>query len=362
MKKIIIKTACIICSLFVISCTSLQQDKMVSSVFAEEMGETVIIEQEICSMDCSYILEKNGFESEKKYSLNDYENLILKIDEVLSNEGLIKQSEAMLYAFKGRIYLFEDKKSRAKECFEKSSALYKGDLQTLILGTRLGIYKNPEEINSSKEYKPYLLLENGIKLFEKKDFLGTVAKIDQAYLGLSSIYKASYKKLREAAWNLKDIKAGESDKTVLYKREISIGEMLSLTQEYSNALFELTSGKTNSETELYSKVSKSKLLEPASGKNLFETKNESILNRILCARFLWNLYCYNNNIAKTEYSDEFKNDSISPVKDVQVNDADFAAVIGCVQEEFMDLEKGLYFEPEKPVSATEYKSYVQKLK
>ena len=61
-------------------------------------------------MDCSYILEKNGFESEKKYSLNDYENLILKIDEVLSNEGLMKQSEAMLYALKGRIYLFEDKK------------------------------------------------------------------------------------------------------------------------------------------------------------------------------------------------------------------------------------------------------------
>lgn len=362
MKKFIIYLFLCFFTVILISCTTLQQDKTINTIFTEEIEEVVVIEQTVYKMDCAYILEKNGFTSQNHFTILDYEDLILQIDNLLLEEGLLKQSKAMLNSLKGRIYLFEEKKARAKACFDIATSLYKGEYQTIILGSRLNIYSNPKEINTAKEYLPYFILEEGIKKFIEKDYLGTVAKFDQAYLGISSRYRENYQQIRNEAWKLKDIKQNETDNKILFKESLTIGEMLQLTQLYSNQLYNYTSGKKLTEQELYNKVIKEKLLEPCNGKNIYNIKYTSPVTKILCARFLWNLYCNNQNIPKNIFETDFEEESSSPIKDVEINDNDFCAIVGCIQEEFMDLEKGLYFNPQDSISGIEYKSYIMKLK
>ena len=359
MKKILLLTG-LVFSLIFTSCVSLQQDKMINSIFTEEVEELTEIEQQICNMDASYLLEKNNFTSKKHYSFNDYEALINQIDELLSDEALTKQTKAMLYSLKGRVLIFEQKVSKAKECYDLSNNFYKGDLQTLLLGSRLGLFENFETLSNSKEYKPYLLLESGLNLFIKKDYLGTVAKMDQAFISLNSNYKTIYSDVRNQAWTLREINQTDSGNKLLYKNAITIGDMLVLTNQYSNLLYNLTLGKTQKEEDLYTKSVKAKLFEPAAGKSSLNIQKDSPVTKIICARFLWNVFCDKNNLNKTRYSKDYENET--PIEDISLNDPDFNAVIGCIEEEILDLENGIYFYPDAVISGSDFNSFIKKIK
>ena len=52
----------------------------------------------------------------------------------------------------------------------------------------------------------------------------------------------------------------------------------------------------------------------------------------------------------------------SPVADVPVDSPDFDAVLGCVENELMDLPDGEHFFPDKTVSGVEFKTWVSKIK
>ena len=88
------------------------------------------------------------------------------------------------------------------------------------------------------------------------------------------------------------------------------------------------------------------------------------LNRLLCARFLWNLYNGNKNTKNdlSKYSVMFANTKETPVPDVEIDSPDFDAVLGCIELEFMNLTDGINFEGEKKVSGIEFSESLKKLK
>ena len=122
------------------SCTSLQQDVMISSVDAENIEEFQEIESQVALLDASFCLgEKNAVTTKLT------EDTVKQIDILLLESGLEKEAQSRLWALKGIIFFTEGKKIKASECFDFANDLYKGEVFTMILGSRLELVKLTED-------------------------------------------------------------------------------------------------------------------------------------------------------------------------------------------------------------------------
>ena len=96
-----------------------------------------------------------------------------------------------------------------------------------------------------------------------------------------------------------------------------------------------------------------------------EIKRNQIVNRTICARFLWNSYCLKKNYTyqKTQSSKKFREQiGYSPITDIKLINEDFDAIVGVIEHEIMDLKDGVNFYPDEKVSAPDFNSYVQRIK
>lgn len=350
------------------SCTSLQQDVMISSVDAENIEEFQEIESQVALLDASFCLgEKNSVTTKLT------EDTVKQIDILLLESGLEKEAQSRLWALKGIIFFTEGKKVKASECFDFANDLYKGEVFTMILGSRLELVKLTEDEKITSADKKLLLLEKAINDFKEAKYLDAVAKFDEAFISLPSYYHYAYSKLRNKAWELKSINT-DSEKTdvnLLQINEITIGQMLMIAQNESDLLYNYNAGKNLSENELYKKINSYGLLNSANEfmqGTFADTKNKisknQKINRYMCARFLWNLYNGNKNTKEnlSNYSVMFAGQKESPISDVSINSQDFDAVLGCIELEFMNLTDGINFEGEKSVSGIEFSESLKKVK
>lgn len=182
---------------------------------------------------------------------------------------------------------------------------------------------------------------------------------------LDSSYRKIYGKVRDEAWSLKDVIKTDGESLKL-KKEITVLQMMEITQVETNLLYNFTASKKNTEAELYGKLSKAGLTFSASenGKPKEELSKDEIVTRIKCARFLWNLKntVLGTHKDKLKYSRMFALENESPVKDVAKDSPDFDAVLGCVESELMDLPDGENFFPDKNISGIEFSNSVKKIK
>ncbi len=296
-------------------------------------------------------------------------SVISKIENLLSSSTINQSENARLLALEGMALLMEDKKSRAKDCYEKALHLYRGDGQNAVLGYRLGLIENLADKNSIVDSadKPLLLLEQAISFYEKGQYLQAVAQFDTSFISLDSYYREAYTPVRDRAWEMRslpEVVSASEDKdkaeNLLKKTDIDIGTMLLLTQEFSNHLYSVTGGKKLSESDLFKRVLASGKLSPISDAEEKNLEKETQALRILCARFLWNLFTQNDkSLDFTKYSTLYKGYNMeSPVSDVEVSSPDFDAVLGCVENEIMTLPDGEHFFPEKTVSALEFSKWL----
>ena len=350
------------------SCTSLQQDVMVSSIASENIEEFEEIESSVATLDSSFCL---GEKISSQTKLADETEK--QIDILLLESGLEKEVQSRLWALKGILKFIEGKKVEANKCFEVSKNLYKGEVFTNVLGSRLGFIDLSDDEKIKTADKKILLLEKAIQNFKNKNYIEAVANFDEAFISLPGYYQYAYSKVRNKAWELRNINSQteNSNTNLLQISEITVGQMLMIAQSNSNLLTNYNDGKILSENELYKKILSSGLLNPA---NEF-MKDENInsknkisrtekLNRLICARFLWNLYNGNKNSKQdlSKFSVMFAGMKDSPVPDVELDSPDFDAVLGCIELEFMNLTDGINFEGEKKVSGIEFSESLKKVK
>ncbi len=367
-KNIFTILICLIILVLNFSCTSLQQDVMISSVDSENFELFAEIESSVATLDASFCL------GEKISSQNKLADETEKqIDIFLLESGYSKEAQSRLWALKGILKFIEGKKVEATKCFEVSKNLYKGEVFTTILGSRLGLINLNDDEKIKIADKKILLLEKAISNFKNKNYVEAVANFDEAFISLPGYYQYAFSKVRNRAWKLRTINS-ETENTntnLLQVSEITVGQMLMIVQGNLNFLSNYNDGKILSENELYKKILSSGLLNPA---NEF-MKDENInsknkisrtekLNRLICARFLWNLYNGNKNAKQdlTKYSAMFAGMNDSPVPDVEIDSPDFDAVLGCIELEFMNLTDGINFEGEKKVSGIEFSESLKKMK
>ena len=349
-------------SVFLGSCQSLQQDRLVSSLFQEELEKIFRIEKRFSVLEAENLLVPLKPDELNAKSLG----IIKDIDDFLLDENLEKVSRAKLLSVKGKCLFLIDRKNAAKDCYHKTLSTYKGEVGGLVLGSRLGLISGDiEEKSISNDEKPFLTLEKAIDMYKKKNFRLSAAKFDEAFMKLDSSYRKIYGKVRDEAWSLKDVIKTDGESLKL-KKEITVLQMMEITQAETNLLYNYTASKKNTEAELYGKLSKAGLTFSASenGKPKEELSKDETVTRIKCARFLWNL---KNAVLwthkdKLKYSRMFALENESPVKDVAKDSPDFDAVLGCVESELMDLPDGENFFPDKNISGVEFSNSVKKIK
>ena len=369
MKKNILKI-CISCLIIVLtfSCTSLQQDVMISSVDSEKNQVFEEIESTVATLDASFCLGEKITNQNKLADETEKQ-----IDILLLESGFSKEAQSRLWALKGLLKFIEGKKVEANKCFEVSKNLYKGEVFTTILGSRLGLINLNDDEKIKIADKKILLLEKAISNFKNKNYVEAVANFDEAFISLPGYYQYAFSKVRNRAWELRKLNSENenSNTNLLQVSEITVGQMLMIAQSNSKLLTNYNDGKILSENDLFKKIISNGLLNPASEfmqDEKINSKNKisrtEKLNRLICARFLWNLYNGNKNSKQdlSKYTVMLAGMNDSPVPDVEIDSPDFDAVLGCIELEFMNLTDGINFEGEKKVSGIEFSESLKKMK
>ncbi|HBD68916.1 MAG TPA: hypothetical protein DC014_06535 [Treponema sp.] len=351
--------------LVVSACSSLQQDVVISSDELIHQEDVLAIETTLAKIDSDAIM---GLNAENRVRLCTM--LLSQIDLALNDAGIKKALCSRLYALQGRTYLLMGKKTEARTCYNESVKASRGDAQAIVLGSRLGLVPDIEDRNvlAGSNQRTLLVLERGLQLFSEGAYLDSLAKLDEAFLSLDSFYKVAYKNVRDTAWSLRSVSTtGSSVQNLLLSKSVSVSNMAAITQENTLLLNAYTGGKTLSQTELVQVLVKAGLLSPVSAtvtEDMIPSASDAA-TRIMCARFLWNLYVTKRNNRKltTRYSQLYRDSSEpSPIPDVSVDSPDFDAVLGCVENEIMELVDGEHFAPNQTVSGVEFNTWVSRIK
>ena len=295
---------------------------------------------------------------------------------------------ARMRAFEGLLFKMAGKRREAEAAYTEARALQKGDRYVLLLGSRLA--KNTEESLSQIEgilaydsKNAVLQLEKGKLLYQQKKYDQAIAVIDNAFVlfdneGLKS-YRTVYNPLRSYIWDLNTIYGSEAEADEKHdladlQGNLTLESLVTLTLDNTKLLdnYRPANQKLNSRQKTQAFITNLERAGyfSAAGDQLNAEGSASYitgageLTRKMCARFIWNAYVRRSGNLKmlSRYSEKYRKSgrTKSPVADVSVEDADFDAVLGVVENEFMELPDGKSFEPDKVVTKLQFINWVKK--
>ncbi len=353
------------------SCASMQQDVSISADSAQDGGLSSSVALELAKADAGSIEQGNA----RAYSTK-LNSLISNIESRLSSsERLDKAIEARLTALEGRAYLLKGKEDAAAKCYDRAAAKAADDSQLLILGHRLGKISDLDALISQKDDNALLILEQALDSYKAGSYSDAAGQFDTAFLYLDEGYKEAYGSLRNKAWQLKDTSASIGSLSgLLLKKELTVLEMMEIAQESSDILNVYTASQKLDGNKLFQALIKEGLMNSVSNEtnpsaaSMINRSDSGVsastaVNRLLAARFLWNLYWRGGGADPQKYSSRYKarSSAKSPVKDIAITDSDFDAVMGCVEKEWLDLEDGMNFKGNGRISGADFNAAVKKV-
>ncbi len=346
-----------------VSCASIQQDVYVSNLDPQDRLPVTEMEREIILQD-GRLLAAAGTQE-------DASAVIARIDALLANPSLSENARGRLYALKGRAFLAEGKTQDAAKQLKAARQINPGDPQVLILEYRLDPSIPIESRMELSDDTAPLAIESAVARYREGKYAEAAAAFDAAFIALDQVYAEAYGPLRDTAWALKDIRSDKNvkpDASYATRTELSAGELVQVIHDHSDLFLNETGGKKMNTKELFSRLSSLNLFTPVSAGTaaVRPVSQEQIVTRIVCARFLWNLYTVRSGklAGAAAYSRAYRNnaESESPVPDVPLDSPDFDAVLGCVENEIMELPDGIRFFPDRTFSAAEVLGWIKNLK
>jgi len=365
MKKLLyVLTGLFVFSLF--SCASLQEDIFVStgasSLVFESIGE---LEDSFIQIDCTYV-------TEQKVQTAEVSSLLAKID--TSDNHMEPVVKARLLALQGLMYLYQGKTSKANDSYIKAKGSQAGDPYVLILGSRLEKTKEAQlarlnTILKIEQDDGIINLEKAKVLYSMHNYNEALASVDKAFLIFNRYgqenYRTGYAPLKDKIWEMHKLSMN-SDSSISsgeLLKPVTPQTMVSYTTENTNLLNFYTAGTKYKTTDLLKKLENagylSSALDPDNlNKTSVEITKAKYINRKMAARFLWNVYIQNSGKQNqlTKYSSHYAKSptSKSPVLDVELNDQDLDAVLGCIENEIMELPDGKNFFPEENITTADF--------
>ena len=291
---------------------------------------------------------------------------------------------AHLQAMDGLLYYMENKTKKAQDFYKEAKGNQSDDIYVLLLGIRLektteNSLAKMEEILSYDGKNGTIMLEKGKLLYKKNQYDKAVAALDNAFLIFDAEkkpkYREVYKPFRDNVWKL--YSAGIDDsvlngslKSADLAKPLTKNVMLKLTIENTKLLEDFTGGGKISNAELTKKLTTYGVFSAAIDKNnsqntAFAITNSNAISRIMAARYIWNLYVKAKGKPEmlTRYSTRYAKmtNPKSPIKDVDLKNPDFDAVLGVVETELMELPDGKSFRPDNIMTGLDFLAIIKKV-
>ncbi len=366
------------------SCASLQQDVYTYTTENSYIFSSIeVYEERFIKIDAKAQLENS-------VPFGDVSALLAEIS-AYKNSTNLKEPYLMarLRAFEGLLYKMAGRSRDAESAYNEARGLQKGDRYVQLLGCRLE--KNTEErlthIEGILKYdskNAVLQLEKGKLLYQLKKYDHAISAIDNAFMlfdaeGLNE-YRTVYNPLRNYIWDLNSVYGSDAEHDANHNMTdlqgpLTVESLVSLTMENTKLLENYASSSTKKSQkqkmenlivtlEKGGYFSAAGDLQNINGSSAYII-NANEINRKMCARFIWNVYVrHNGNLnLLTKYSEKYQKSgrTKSPVYDVEIVDEDFDAVLGVVENEFMELPDGKYFLPEEKVTRLQFINWIKKV-
>lgn len=360
--------------LFLFSCASIQRDLYIASPQTELGKELLFLESELISLDALDIEAAHAGDTGYRLSDEAYTSLLQKIEAFLVQEP-DQNSKARLYALKGRLHLLyaqgqtaKSQKKLAQKALQDAEKQNPYDLQVYVLKKRLGEIESFSKELLDRDSSNVLRIEQALSFFQNSLYAEAVSSFDSAFRLAEPMYQSVYGNIRNRAWALREVKESTSKDldSYLKKNSLTMKELVQVIDDNSSAFESITGGKKYKPSDLYLHLQNLDLFSPLSEVGIREQekiKANDEATRRYSARLLWRLYLINTSKQdqKNIYSQFYrkKTDAKSPILDVFLDDADFDAILACVEREWMDLPDGKHFYPEKGVEFLELLEWIK---
>ena len=372
MKKILCIAGAIF-TMILTSCASLQEDIFVSSTQKFQFYQSIQnFEEEYASIDANYWL--TGM-----YSEQDVNNLIIEINQYSQEKHTEPAIKARLCAVEGLLYQISSKTAKAKTFYSTARKAQAGDSYVQLLGVML---EKDDEARLNKieqnlkidEKNAVLLLGKAKLLYRMKKYNEAAATIGNAFVifeqNENKYIIETYSEFKTQIWEMYTINKDSQNKidAATLQGKLTLNSMIEFTESNSSLLTFITGGRKMKTSDIIKKLEAYGYLSSSydtsnTAKSSSDITKASNLNRILCARFIWNLFVNKkgNDSLRTKYSSRFLrlSNPVSPIPDVPLNHKDFDAVLGTVENEIMDLPDGKNFKPEQDVSSLDFIKWIQ---
>lgn len=351
--SIIIAAVCL--SLSVVSCASLQKDRLSETATDSSLSEIEKLEAMIVPLDALSDADRKPAHprvAEARKAVKDLE--LKQIRDIVF--------EAHLASWSGRLSLIEGNRTEAGRAQSRVEKLGVGIDEGKILQSRL-IKDDLERLSFLDEARkgadrPELFdVERGLTLLTLGDNLAAAAAFDSGLAKLPAFYSETYAEKRERAWNLRDLGQGTDSQTAerAAKEKIDWEDVVVLTSTETELFNLITGGEKWNADKLTKALLERKILP-----------SEQTVTRASMARYLWSLNAHRQGkpALLTQYSDRIRTltNPKSPVPDVYPGDPWFDSVLGCIEWEFMNLEDGRNFNPSGAVKGTDFLRMVKRLR
>ncbi len=334
-------------SMTIVSCATLQDDKLASSEGLSKRDDLRALERSIVSLDVLAGSEREAAIGDARARLRALEGVEVK-DTV---------SAARIEAWAGRLALATGVPSEARRRLERSVRLVPGDIPALTLSIRLEA--SPEARASSARAKKGLFpdsgelsIEEGRALLELKRYREAAVAFDAAFPSLPPVYRETYARERETAWSLRDTDGASlaaaarigPQKTITW---LDVAALAAGTP----GLLDAQSSRDSSPSRAFDSLARENLLPTVSGSR---PDKSAVVKRGEFAAFVWAAYAKKTGRvgAVGSYSARWTaNPTLaSPIPDVPVRSPWFDAVLGTVERELLRLPDGIRFYPDETVS------------
>jgi tetratricopeptide (TPR) repeat protein len=364
-----------------LSCQSMKGDLFVESQDAVQREDLAELERMIVSLD------RQGLSADSLGAARR------RISELEKNPSADREYNAALAAWSGRLYILEGKNSEGVKQLKLSQSLSPGNVQSLILSIRLEGDPEKRLALIDRELKiegpspgsglspegpvspaALLLIERGRVLLDQRRYGEAAGAFDTAFAGgLPPVYRETYGESRALAWELRNTQPGTGDKTVaiMERGGISWADLIELTKTETDLFRFLTAGRDLPPGELFNRLLDRSFIPYTQDitLNTWPSVKPGMGDPALrsgTAWFLWRLYAENraDRGLLSKYSSRYSNmaNPRSPIADLPLFSPFFDAILGCVETEFMSLEDGRNFNPDKPVRGAEALGIIKKIK
>jgi len=370
MRKIFfVILACMIPALFS-ACTTLQKNLIINSSRDQMEKSLAKLEDLIIPLEAA-----GGTEARKQQS--EMASARRMIGDMEKEAAADADYSGKLMAWSGRLAILEGKYSDAQRLCRQSLALSPGNIPAIILGIRLE--GNPakrleiadKELALIDRQSPFsgfgeLYIEKGSSLMELQRFTEAVAAFDAAFASvLNNIYRETYRKDRDRAWELRRFDGGGNSAGtlgILERGNLSWKDCISLAKTETQLLRFLTGGRDTNETELFNRLVDRSFIPYTQDITISDwpkvkPKMEDIISRSGAAWFIWHLYAESraDRGLLSRYSARYATGPKprSPITDVPPLSPFFDSILGCVETEFMSLPDGKSFYPSGGIRGAE---------